>query len=78
MSGAYWRRVHSHLELFEPPYSPDIKSGTEGPFITVCFLFISLEATNQAARPVSVWRGSSYRSSYISLYHIMDYGGSLV
>lgn len=37
-SGAYWGKVHSCPELFGPPYSPDIKPGTDAPLITVCFL----------------------------------------
>ncbi|KAJ5080985.1 hypothetical protein N7456_013695 [Penicillium angulare] len=36
MSGVYWREVHQHSELFEPPYSPNIKPGTYMPFIAAC------------------------------------------
>ncbi|KNG83273.1 hypothetical protein ANOM_008533 [Aspergillus nomiae NRRL 13137] len=36
MSGAYYHRVYQHPELFEPPYSPYIKPGTDGPLITTC------------------------------------------
>lgn len=38
MSGAYYHRVYQHPELFEPPYSPYIKPGTDGPLITVYLL----------------------------------------
>ncbi|KAE8368941.1 hypothetical protein BDV27DRAFT_153575 [Aspergillus caelatus] len=38
LSGAYHHRVYSHAELFEPPYSPYIKPGTDGPLITACLL----------------------------------------
>ncbi|OQE28244.1 hypothetical protein PENFLA_c005G01310 [Penicillium flavigenum] len=31
--GDYWSGVHGHPILLEPPYSPYIKPGTDGPFI---------------------------------------------
>ncbi|OGM45563.1 hypothetical protein ABOM_006484 [Aspergillus bombycis] len=36
LSGAFHHRVYSHPELFEPPYSPYIKPGTDGPLIATC------------------------------------------
>jgi hypothetical protein len=38
LSGAFWGKVYSRPEVFRPPYSPDIKPGTDTPLIIVCFL----------------------------------------
>lgn len=36
--GKFWNGVHDHPSLLEPPYSPYIKPGTDGPFILVSLL----------------------------------------